>query len=324
MILSGGDRFTTPRSARSRCSRVSRYCGDCTAFGVRRHRSCVRSRRLLDLHDRRAPDADGAERSRVAASLVACAYFATGRLARDLALAAVALALAVGTKLTTVFVLPVLVLFVLARVPLALAGARRRWHSRASPRARSGTSSTSSRPASSTVACPRVPADRRPRPRADARPDRMAVSRLPRDVRRRGRGLAPSPLPGRASLQRSPSRGRGAFFSRGGDAAAAVAALRRGERRRAVPDARDLGRGRRACVSAQGPRDGAPRPTSPRRGACPCSSTRATSTPRTASRSSCCSSGLARSSSETSLGVGFPSLPPSRSHRRCCSSSSSR
>ena len=50
----------------------------------------------------------------VAGPLVACAYFAIRPARVDLVLAALALALAVGTKLTTVLVLPVLIAFVLA------------------------------------------------------------------------------------------------------------------------------------------------------------------------------------------------------------------
>jgi hypothetical protein len=57
----------------------------------------------------------------VAGPLVACAYFAIRPERVDLVLAALALALAVGTKLTTVLVLPVLVAFVLA------ANRRRTW-----------------------------------------------------------------------------------------------------------------------------------------------------------------------------------------------------
>jgi Dolichyl-phosphate-mannose-protein mannosyltransferase len=65
----------------------------------------------------------------VAALLVICAYFAMGPSRADLGLAALALALAVGTKGTVVFALPALALFVLASQPrgrwpsLALAGA---------------------------------------------------------------------------------------------------------------------------------------------------------------------------------------------------------
>ena len=65
----------------------------------------------------------------VAALLVMCAYFAIGPSRADLGFAALALALAVGTKGTLVFALPALVLFVLASQPrgrwpsLALAGA---------------------------------------------------------------------------------------------------------------------------------------------------------------------------------------------------------
>ena len=69
----------------------------------------------------------------VAALLVICAYFAIGPSRADLGLAALALALAVGTKGTIVFALPALVLFVLASQPratLAFAGARRRGRSR--------------------------------------------------------------------------------------------------------------------------------------------------------------------------------------------------
>jgi hypothetical protein len=50
----------------------------------------------------------------VAGPLVACAYFAIRPARVDLVLAALALALAVGTKLTTVLALPVLIAFVLA------------------------------------------------------------------------------------------------------------------------------------------------------------------------------------------------------------------
>ncbi len=58
--------------------------------------------------------------------------------------------------------------------------------------------------------------------------------------------------------------------------------------------------------------------------ACRCSSTRARSTPRTESRSCCSSSGSARSSCETSRGGAYRWLPQSRSRRRCSSSSCSR
>jgi hypothetical protein len=53
----------------------------------------------------------------VAGPLVACAYFAIRPARVDLVLAALALALAVGTKLTTVLALPVLIAFVLAANP---------------------------------------------------------------------------------------------------------------------------------------------------------------------------------------------------------------
>jgi Dolichyl-phosphate-mannose-protein mannosyltransferase len=65
----------------------------------------------------------------VAALLVICAYFAMGPSRTELALAALALALAVGTKGTVSFALPALALFALASQPrarwlsLALAGA---------------------------------------------------------------------------------------------------------------------------------------------------------------------------------------------------------
>jgi hypothetical protein len=65
----------------------------------------------------------------VASFLVACAYFALGSTRAELGLCATALALAVGTKGTVVFAMPVLVAFVLARQPrsrwgpLAAAGA---------------------------------------------------------------------------------------------------------------------------------------------------------------------------------------------------------
>jgi hypothetical protein len=65
----------------------------------------------------------------VAALLVICAYFAMGSSRAELALAALALALAVGTKGTVAFALPALALFALASQPrarwpsLALAGA---------------------------------------------------------------------------------------------------------------------------------------------------------------------------------------------------------
>jgi len=57
----------------------------------------------------------------VASFLVACAYFAMGSSRRELALAALALGLAVGTKGTAAFALPALALFVFASQP------RRRW-----------------------------------------------------------------------------------------------------------------------------------------------------------------------------------------------------
>ena len=59
----------------------------------------------------------------VAAFLIVCAYFAMGSSRTELALAALALALAVGTKGTAAFALPALALFVLASQP------RRRWWS---------------------------------------------------------------------------------------------------------------------------------------------------------------------------------------------------
>jgi hypothetical protein len=55
----------------------------------------------------------------VAAPLVACAYFALGRSRAELGLVALALALALGTKLTTVVALPVLIAFVLVAQPRA-------------------------------------------------------------------------------------------------------------------------------------------------------------------------------------------------------------
>jgi hypothetical protein len=57
----------------------------------------------------------------VASFLLACAYFAMASSREELALAALALALAVGTKGTAAFALPALALFVLASQP------RRRW-----------------------------------------------------------------------------------------------------------------------------------------------------------------------------------------------------
>ena len=59
----------------------------------------------------------------VAAFLVVCAYFAMGSTRTELALAALALALAVGTKGTAAFAIPALALFVLSSQP------RRRWWS---------------------------------------------------------------------------------------------------------------------------------------------------------------------------------------------------
>jgi hypothetical protein len=53
----------------------------------------------------------------VAALLIICAYFAMGASRAELALAAVSLALAVGTKGTVIFALPVLALFALASQP---------------------------------------------------------------------------------------------------------------------------------------------------------------------------------------------------------------
>jgi hypothetical protein len=57
----------------------------------------------------------------VGSLLVICAYFALGTSRTELALAALALALALGTKLTALFALPALALFVLSSQP------RRRW-----------------------------------------------------------------------------------------------------------------------------------------------------------------------------------------------------
>lgn len=59
----------------------------------------------------------------VASLLMACAYFAMSASRAQLVFAALALALALGTKLTTVFLLPALALFALASQP------RRRWAS---------------------------------------------------------------------------------------------------------------------------------------------------------------------------------------------------
>jgi hypothetical protein len=59
----------------------------------------------------------------VGSLLIICAYFASGRSRTELALAALALALALGTKLTALFALPALALFVLSSQP------RRRWPS---------------------------------------------------------------------------------------------------------------------------------------------------------------------------------------------------
>ena len=59
----------------------------------------------------------------VASFLIACAYFAMATSRVELALAALALALALATKLTAVFALPALALFVLSSQP------RRRWAS---------------------------------------------------------------------------------------------------------------------------------------------------------------------------------------------------
>jgi len=57
----------------------------------------------------------------VASLLITCVYFALGSTHTEFALGALGLALALGTKLTTVFALPALVVFVLASQP------RRRW-----------------------------------------------------------------------------------------------------------------------------------------------------------------------------------------------------
>lgn len=66
-----------------------------------------------------------------ASFVVACAYFALGRTRLDAALAGAALGLALGTKLTSAFALPVLVLLVLAGRPRAelarAAGAAAAW-----------------------------------------------------------------------------------------------------------------------------------------------------------------------------------------------------
>ena len=59
----------------------------------------------------------------VGSLLIICAYFASGSSRTELALAALALALALGTKLTALFALPALALFVLWSQP------RRRWPS---------------------------------------------------------------------------------------------------------------------------------------------------------------------------------------------------
>ena len=81
----------------------------------------------------------------VAGPLVACAYFAIRPARVDLVLAALALALAVGTKLTTVLVLPVLIAFVLAANRRGDAGRLSASpESRGSLEAPSGTTSTSS------------------------------------------------------------------------------------------------------------------------------------------------------------------------------------
>ena len=81
----------------------------------------------------------------VASLLIVCAYFALGSSRAELALCATALALAVGTKGTVVFALPVLAAFVLASQP------RSRWWSLAAAERsvsrpdRSGSCSTSPR-----------------------------------------------------------------------------------------------------------------------------------------------------------------------------------
>ena len=75
----------------------------------------------------------------VASLLVVCVIFALGVDACRAGLCATALALAVGTKGTAVFALPVLVVFVLASQPLSRWWSRPRQERSVSPRGPSGS-----------------------------------------------------------------------------------------------------------------------------------------------------------------------------------------
>ena len=121
MILSGGDRFTTLVQLAAMIASCLAIAGIARrlGFGVTEAAFGAVAFSTFTIVVLQTPTA--LNDLALAASLVVCAYFATGRSRADLALAAVALAVAVGTKLTTIFVLPVLVLFVLAATP------RSRW-----------------------------------------------------------------------------------------------------------------------------------------------------------------------------------------------------
>ncbi|MGH3065360.1 MAG: glycosyltransferase family 39 protein, partial [Gaiellaceae bacterium] len=121
MILSGGDRYVS-------LVQVLALGVICVAiFGIARRigfdrRQAVFAALLFSTFTVVVLQTPTALNDLVVASLLsACAYFALGASRNELVLAALALGLALGTKLTAVFALPALALFALAGQP------RRRW-----------------------------------------------------------------------------------------------------------------------------------------------------------------------------------------------------
>jgi hypothetical protein len=119
MILSDGDRFVT-------CVQLLALVGACIAsFGIARRLGLGASAAAfgplsLATFTVVALQTPTALNDLVVASLlIVCAYFAMGASRTELALAATSLALAVGTKGTVMFGLPVLALFAIASQPLS-------------------------------------------------------------------------------------------------------------------------------------------------------------------------------------------------------------
>ena len=121
MILSGGDRFTTLVQLAAMIASCLAIAGIARRLGLGVTEAAFGAVAFSTFTIVVLQTPTALNDLALAASLVVCAYFATGRSRADLVLAALALAVAVGTKLTTIFVLPVLVLFVLAATP------RSRW-----------------------------------------------------------------------------------------------------------------------------------------------------------------------------------------------------